>query len=510
MSRKVRVRFAPSPTGPLHPGGVRTALFNYLFAKQNNGDFILRVEDTDQGRFVPGAEDFIVESLKWCGIEFTEGVHLGGNCTPYRQSERKSMYTQYAFQLVESGNAYYAFDTVAELDVMKENLKAAKVASPQYNSITRVNMNNSLTLPQDEVQRRLDNGDSYVIRFKMPRNEEVKFHDLIRNWVVFNTSQLDDKVLLKADGMPTYHLANVVDDYLMDISHIIRGEEWLSSTPLHVLLYRSFGWEEKMPIFSHLPLLLKPDGDGKLSKRDGDRLGLPFYAINWTDPETGKVTLGYRETGYFAEAYINFLAFLGWNPGDNKEIFSMAELIEAFSLERVNKHGARYDFEKLKWYNQQYLRSTNDADLAILIKPLLEVNGIAFDASREEQVCRMMKERWSFVIDFWESSSFFYHKPTVFDDAIIAKKWKSPVPELIQYFAEKAETVDTWEMNAIEAEFKTACTDKNVGPGQVMQALRVAVSGQAAGPALFELLEFLGKKEVIERLNFAVNNFKTA
>lgn len=505
MSRKVRVRFAPSPTGPLHPGGVRTALFNYFFAKKHGGDFILRVEDTDQTRFVPGAEDFIVESLKWCGIEFNEGVHLGGPCTPYRQSERKPMYRAYADELIASGHAYYAFDTPEELETMKEQLKAAKVASPQYNAITRVNMKNSLSLSQDEVQRRLDSGDPYVIRFKMPRNEEVKFKDIVRGWVVFNTGQLDDKVLLKSDGMPTYHLANVVDDHTMDISHVIRGEEWLSSTPLHVLLYRAFGWESTMPEFAHLPLLLKPDGDGKLSKRDGDRLGLPFYAINWTDPETGNTTLGYRETGYLPEAYVNFLALLGWNPGDNREMFSLEELVDTFSIERVNKHGARYDFDKLKWFNQQYLRALPDETLAEMVKPYAEAENLPFDAAYVKEVCRLMKDRWSFVKDFWPSCKFFYFRPESYDETVISKKWKDAVPSTIAAVNEKLKTVADWKAAEIEAAVKGVCADLNVGAGSIMQPLRVTMSGESSGPLLFEMAELLGKTEVTERIDLALN-----
>ena len=361
---KVRVRFAPSPTGPLHIGGVRTALYNFLFAKKNNGELILRIEDTDQSRFVEGAEDYIIDSLKWCGINFDESVLHSGDYGPYRQSERKSIYYKYAQLLIESGNAYYAFDTTEDLDDMRERMKKAGVPSPQYNTITRNSMKNSISLSKDEVQSRLDNGEKYVIRIKMPRNEEVRLHDLIRGWVVVNTNNMDDKVIYKSDGMPTYHLANVVDDYLMNISHVIRGEEWLPSAPLHVLLYKYLGWEDKMPEFAHLPLILKPDGNGKLSKRDGDRLGFPVFPIEWKNPQNNEISLGYRESGYYPDAFVNMLAFLGWNPGNPKEIFSMEELVDEFTLQRVGKAGAKFDFDKTKWFNQQYLRAKDNFSLA--------------------------------------------------------------------------------------------------------------------------------------------------
>lgn len=504
MSQPVRVRFAPSPTGPLHPGGVRTALFNYLLARQLGGTFILRIEDTDQTRFVPGAEQFIIESLAWCGMEFDEGVHKGGPYGPYRQSERKAMYRQYADMLIEKGHAYYAFDSEQELEEMRERLKQANVASPQYNSITRVNMKNSLSLPADEVERRLAAGDAYVIRFKMPRNEEVRVKDIIRGWVVVNTSQLDDKVLFKSDGMPTYHLANVVDDYLMKITHVIRGEEWLPSTPLHVLLYQAFGWEDAMPEFAHLPLLLKPDGDGKLSKRDGDRLGLPFYAINWTNPETGETTLGYRETGYFPEAYVNFLSLLGWNPGDNRELFSLDELVAAFSLERVNKHGARYDFTKLNWFNQQYLRSKPHAELAALVAPQVAAAGHAVDMPFITEVCRLMNERMTLVSDFYPISTYFFVAPTAFDAEVAAKRWKDVVPGFMVALKEAFAGLSQWDAASAEACFNETAAARELKPGQLMQAYRLAVSGQGAGPAIFELTALLGQAEIVARLAFAI------
>jgi len=372
----VRVRFAPSPTGPLHIGGVRTALYNYLLAKQKGGTFIIRIEDTDQTRFVPGAEQYIFDTLEWVGLVPDESPIHGGEYGPYRQSERKAMYKDFVMQLVDSGNAYYAFDTPEELEKMREDLKAQGVPNAQYNNVTRLYMKNSLSLSADEVKQRLENGDAYVLRIKMPRNEEIKFEDEIRGWVNFNTNQLDDKVLFKSDGMPTYHLANVVDDYLMKITHVIRGEEWLPSVPTHVFLYRSFGWENVMPKFAHLPLILRPDGNGKLSKRDGDRLGFPLFSLNWSNPETGEKSTGFNERGFFPDALINFLAFLGWNPGTQQEIFSKQELIEAFSIGRIGKAGARFDFDKLKWFNQQYFKLHPLEEVAKKVKILLAEKGI--------------------------------------------------------------------------------------------------------------------------------------
>ena len=409
--RKVRVRFAPSPTGPLHMGGVRTALYNYLFAKKHGGDFILRIEDTDQTRFVKGAEDYIIESLKWCHILPDEGQGFGGNYGPYRQSERKSLYRKYADQLLDSGNAYYAFDTAEELDRMREMAKQAGTANWQYNHVTRNSMKNSLTLSQQEVDERLERNEPYVIRIKLPRNEEVKFNDIIRGWVSVNTNNMDDKVLFKSDGMPTYHLANIVDDRLMDISHVIRGEEWLPSAPLHVLLYRYLGWEEERPEFAHLPLLLKPDGNGKLSKRDGDRLGFPVFPLQWRNPETGEIFSGYREQGYFADAFVNMLAFLGWNPGTEQELFTMQELIDSFTLERVNKAGAKYDHDKTRWFNQQYLRAQSDEQLGLLFQKELEENQIDVSHEYATAVAKVMKERAYFVKDMLDEGDYFFEAP---------------------------------------------------------------------------------------------------
>lgn len=501
-NQAIRVRFAPSPTGPLHMGGVRTALYNYLFARQTGGQFILRLEDTDQTRFVPGAEDYIVESLKWCGIEIDEGISAGGPKGPYRQSERKAMYRQYADQMIESGHAYYAFDTPDELNAMRERMKAAGVPSPQYNHITREHMQNSLTLPHDEVAARIEKGDPYVIRIKMPRNEEVKFEDLIRGWVSVNTNNLDDKVLFKSDGMPTYHLANIVDDHLMEISHVIRGEEWLPSAPLHVLLYRYLGWE--MPKFAHLPLILKPDGNGKLSKRDGDRLGFPVFPLRWV-PEEGDPSTGYREQGYFPGAFINMLAFLGWNPGTNEEIFSMDELIERFSLERVNKAGARFDPDKTRWFNQQYLRSKSDEELGKLLRPLAAEEG--FDVSDEfcAQVASVMKERATFVHEMLTDGRYFFEAPTEYDPKAL-KRWKEDTPEIVKALRNLLEQVQDFSAEKVDAAFQGFMEDRGLGFGKVGPGFRLALTGKGMGPSLPDIAAILGKEETLERLDTALEN----
>jgi glutamyl-tRNA synthetase len=393
MEKEVRVRFAPSPTGPLHIGGVRTALYNFLFAKKNHGKMILRIEDTDQSRFVPGAEEYIKEALDWCNIEIDEGPDQGGPYGPYRQSERRSIYKTYAQQLLDEGHAYYAFDTSEELDEMRERLKAARVASPQYNSITRMQMKNSLTLPEDEVQEKLKKGEPYVIRLKVPRKEEIRLNDQVRGWVMVHSTAIDDKVLMKSDGMPTYHLANVVDDHLMKVTHVIRGEEWLPSAPLHVLLYRYLGWEDTMPVFAHLPLLLKPDGNGKLSKRDGDKMGFPVFPLEWNDPENAQKSMGFREEGYLPEALVNFLSLLGWNPGTNQELFSPEELIEAFSLERIGKAGTKFDIDKAKWFNQEYLKHYPKEELGEYIRQSAEAESITVDSKLAATVAEEMKQR---------------------------------------------------------------------------------------------------------------------
>ncbi len=501
-NNRVRVRFAPSPTGPLHMGGVRTALYNYLFAKKHQGDFLLRVEDTDQTRFVSGAEDYILDALKWCGISPDEGVGIGGDFGPYRQSERKEMYRQYADQMIANGTAYYAFDTPKELETMRERLKAAGVPSPQYNAITRSNMKNSLTLSSEEVQKRLDNEEPYVIRIKMPRNEEVRFNDVIRGWVVVNTTNLDDKVLFKSDGMPTYHLANVVDDHLMKITHVIRGEEWLPSAPLHVLLYKYLGWD--MPEFAHLPLILKPDGNGKLSKRDGDRLGFPVFPTNWTNPENGETSSGYRENGYYPEAFVNMLAFLGWNPGTDQEIFSLDELVQSFSLERVNKAGAKFDFDKTKWFNQQYLRAHSNEELAKQLLPLLEGENLHIEKEQLPAICGLMKERATFVNDILEEGRFFFEAPKEYDEKTINKKWKDNTPEIIAELKEVLENLSDFSATSLETAFSEFLAKKELGFGQVGPGFRLAVTGKGMGPSMFDICSILGKEEVVNRMNSAL------
>lgn len=502
MERKVRVRFAPSPTGPLHIGGVRTALYNYLFAKKHGGDFLLRIEDTDQTRYVKGAEDYIIEALKWSGLTIDEGVGVGGEYGPYRQSERKEagIYKKYVDQLLASGHAYYAFDTPEELEEMRENLKKAGVAAPQYNINTRNSMKNSLSLSAEEVQKRLDNNEPYVVRIKIPRNEEVKFKDLIRGWVVVSTSNLDDKVLYKSDGMPTYHMANIVDDYLMKITHVIRGEEWLPSGPLHVLLYQYLGWEELMPQFAHLPLILKPDGNGKLSKRDGDRLGFPVFPIQWTSPE-GEVSSGYRESGYFPDAFINMLALLGWNPGTTQEIFSMEELIQAFSLEKVGKSGSKFDPEKTRWFNAQYLRSKSNEELAAFVKPLVAEKGFAMPSdSFLTQYCGLMKERAVFINDLL-AEDYLFVAPTNYDEQTVNKKWKAETPDIIKELRSVLENIVDFNAANIEVAFKSFIEEKGLGFGAVLPNFRVLVTGMGMGPSMFEICALLGKEETLRRMD---------
>ena len=498
---KVRVRFAPSPTGPLHMGGVRTALYNYLFAKKHNGDFLLRLEDTDQTRLVPGAEQYILDALSWCKINIDEGLGHGGDLGPYKQSDRKLMYRQYADILLEKGHAYYAFDTAEELDDMRQRMKNAGVPSPQYNSVVRDSMQNSISLSEDEVKQRLDRGDSYVIRIKMPRNEEVKINDTIRGWVVVNTNNLDDKVLFKSDGMPTYHLANVVDDHLMKITHVIRGEEWLPSAPLHVLLYRFFDWE--CPAFAHLPLILKPDGNGKLSKRDGDRLGFPVFPTEWTNPETNEASSGYREEGYFPGAFTNMLAFLGWNPGTAQEIFSMDELVESFSLQRVGKAGAKFDFDKTKWFNQQYLRSKSGNELAQLIHTKIKESKTV-DIEFLAKVCELMKERATFIVDIWESSQFFFDPPSEYDEKTHRKKWKEHTPDILKKVSQLFGEMSDFSAENVEKKFKSFLEKNEWGLGMVLPSFRLAVTGKGIGPSMFVISELLGKDEVVERIETAI------
>ena len=501
---EVRVRFAPSPTGPLHIGGVRTALYNYLFAKNKGGKMILRIEDTDQARFVEGAEQYIIESLKWCGIEFDESVVAGGDFGPYKQSERKELYLPYAEQLVKDGFAYYAFDTTEELTAMRERMKAAGVPSPQYNAVTRTTMQNSLALSEDEVKIRMDAGETYVIRIKMPRNEEVKLNDIIRGWVVVNTNNMDDKVIFKSDGMPTYHLANIVDDYMMKISHVIRGEEWLPSAPLHVLLYRYLGWEDAMPQFAHLPLILKPDGNGKLSKRDGDRLGFPVFPTQWMNPETKEISSGYRESGYISEAFINMLSFLGWNPGTTQEIFSMEGLIEAFSLERVGKAGAKFDFDKTRWFNQQYLRSKSKEELAQDLQIILKENGVEAEDNFVETVCEQLKERATFVKDMWEEGKYYFSAPTSYDEKTIRKKWKEDTPKYVSELKDKLSVLSDFSSENIEVEFKKYLEENELGMGRLLPAFRVCLTGLGMGPSLFDIASLLGKEETIKRMETAL------
>jgi len=501
---EVRVRFAPSPTGPLHIGGVRTALYNYLFAKNKGGKMILRIEDTDQARFVDGAEQYIIESLKWCGIEFDESVVAGGDFGPYKQSERKELYLPYAEQLVKDGFAYYAFDTTEELTAMRERMKAAGVPSPQYNAVTRTTMQNSLALSEDEVKIRMDAGETYVIRIKMPRNEEVKLNDIIRGWVVVNTNNMDDKVIFKSDGMPTYHLANIVDDYMMKISHVIRGEEWLPSAPLHVLLYRYLGWEDAMPQFAHLPLILKPDGNGKLSKRDGDRLGFPVFPTQWMNPETKEISSGYRESGYISEAFINMLSFLGWNPGTTQEIFSMEGLIEAFSLERVGKAGAKFDFDKTRWFNQQYLRSKSKEELAQDLQIILKENGVEAEDDFVETVCEQLKERATFVKDMWEEGKYYFSAPTSYDEKTIRKKWKEDTPKYVSELKDKLSILSDFSSENIEVEFKKYLEENELGMGRLLPAFRVCLTGLGMGPSLFDIASLLGQEETIKRMETAL------
>lgn len=505
---KVRVRFAPSPTGPLHIGGVRTALYNYLFAKKNGGKMILRIEDTDQKRYVDGAEQYILDSLEWCGIHLDESIIHGGKYGPYRQSQRKEIYRPYAEQLVNNGFAYYAFDTAEELTLMRERMKKAGVASPQYNSVTRSTMKNSLSLSDDEVKKRLNNEEPYVIRIKMPRNQEVKLFDVIRGWVVVNTNKMDDKVIFKSDGMPTYHLANVVDDYLMKISHVIRGEEWLPSAPLHVLLYEYLGWKSQQPQFAHLPLLLKPDGNGKLSKRDGDRLGFPVFPLNWKNPETGEISLGYKEGGYLPEAFINMLAFLGWNPGTPQEIFSIDDLCETFTLDRVGKSGAKFDFDKTKWFNQQYLRSKSKLELAEMLQVILKKNDISAEINYVANVCQQLKERATFIKDMWSEGKYYFQPPKSYDDKVIRKKWDNDIKDILNELKiELTELVDFSAEN-IETVFKLFLEKKKIKMGVLLPVLRVSLTGLAMGPSLFNIAELIGKKETLFRIDTAIKKIR--
>jgi glutamyl-tRNA synthetase len=504
MERKIRVRFAPSPTGPLHIGGVRTALYNYLFAKQNGGDFILRIEDTDQTRFVEGAENYIIESFKWLGLTFDEGVDIGGEYGPYKQSERKELYKKYALELVEKGWAYYAFDTAEELDALRKQYESEK-KNFQYDCNTRNGLRNSLSLDKQEVERLLESGEAYVIRFKFPENEDIHLDDLIRGHVKMNSSLLDDKVLYKSDGMPTYHLANIVDDHLMCISHVIRGEEWLPSCPLHVMLYKAFGWEDTMPKFAHLPLLLKPDGNGKLSKRDGDRLGFPVFPLQWTDPKSKEISSGYRESGYLPEAVINMLALLGWNSGTEQEIFSLEELINIFSIDRISKHGAKFDLEKAKWFNHQYLQKVEDEKLTQDFLCDLSSRGINANEQKVKSIVALVKERCNFVKDFWENSDYFFVSPDSYAEKALKKRWKEGTSERVRFIAmeiSKIEDNNLWADNAEEFLMKYI-SENELNMGQIMNSIRLAVVGDTKGVNMLDIFKILGKQEIISRLNTA-------
>lgn len=509
-NRKVRVRFAPSPTGPLHIGGVRTALYNYLFAKKHGGDFILRIEDTDQTRFVPGAEEYIIEALTWVGLQFDEGVHVGGPFAPYRQSERKDIYRQYAGLLIEKGHAYYAFDSAEELETIRKQYEAEKKTF-QYGPATRGSMKNSITLSKETVQEKLKNNEPFVVRVMIPENEDVVVHDIIRGDVTVQSSLLDDKVLFKSDGLPTYHLANVVDDYLMEITHVIRGEEWLPSAPLHVLLYRYFGWEHKMPQFAHLSLLLKPDGKGKLSKRDGDRLGFPVFPLQWVDPLSKETSSGYRESGYIPEAVVNMLSLLGWNPGTEQEIFSMEELIESFSLERVSKSGAKFDAEKTKWFNHQYLQKKSNIELTSLFKGILKNKGITEnDVCDEyiETVVILVKERAVFVHELWDKSYFMFVAPTTYDAKSVKDKWKENSAIILAELAERFTGMDDFTAEKSHAVFQELLNEKQAGMGAVANALRLVIVGTSAGPDMFKMIEILGKDEVVSRIQNGIKILK--
>jgi glutamyl-tRNA synthetase len=501
MNKKVRVRFAPSPTGGLHLGGVRTVLFNYLFARQQGGDFIVRIEDTDQGRFVAGAEEYIFNTLKWCGLEPDESPVHGGPYAPYRQSERKASYRQYAEQLVRDGYAYYAFDTPAELEEMRSKFKTPENPSPQYNQSLREKMRNSITLGEQEVNAFMAEGVPYVIRIKVPLNETVSFTDMIRGEVSFNTSQVDDKVLLKADGMPTYHLAVVVDDYSMKISHAFRGEEWLPSAPVHLLLGKYLGWEDDMPEWAHLPLILKPDGNGKLSKRDGDRLGFPVFAMDWTDPKTGETTTGFKERGFLPEAFVNLLVMLGWNDGTDNEIFTLDEMVEKFSMERVHKGGAKFDYEKAKWYNHEWIKKSGVSSLEPGVKRLFEERGIVItDNEKLLKVIGLVKDRCALLPDFVEQGSFFFHSPATVDIAAVKPKWDDKKNLFFTELVLAWDLSTLWESSDLEKEFKEVAAANQLKPGELMLPLRIMLVGGKFGPGVFDVAAVIGKEETIKRI----------
>lgn len=503
---QVRVRFAPSPTGGLHIGGVRTALFNYLFAKKSGGKFLLRIEDTDQSRFVPGAEEYIKEALVWCGIIPDESPFHGGPHEPYRQSERSAIYQKYVEQLLENGHAYYAFDSTEELESMREHLKAAGVVNLNYNSATRMSMKNSLTMDAATVEQLLRENTPYVIRLKVPAKEEIRLKDIIRGWVVVHSSTIDDKVLMKSDGLPTYHLANVVDDHLMEITHVIRGEEWLPSAPLHVLLYRYFGWENSMPQFAHLPLILKPDGNGKLSKRAAENAGFPIFPLNWKDPESGEVTVGFKEEGYLPEALINFLCLLGWNSGTDQEIFTIEELISAFSIEKIGKAGTKFDIDKAKWFNQQYIHRMEPIKIGGFLKDELSKQGIVIALDKAISIAQLYQTRITFLYEMSKEALIFFQNPSVYDPQVVAKKWNNEAADAMQLLAtafEKNTSLSDGEQ--VKQIYHDTLSDNGINPGKMMQLLRLCVSGVGSGPDLMPMIAIMGGKEVAKRIQLAIN-----
>lgn len=503
-ARKVRVRFAPSPTGPLHIGGVRTALYNYLFARQHGGELIFRIEDTDSNRFVPGAEEYILESFRWLGIQFDEGVSFGGEYGPYRQSERREIYKKYVKLLLDSGKAYVAFDTPEELAQKREEIQ-----NFQYDASTRMQMRNSLTLPAETVEKLMAEGTQYVVRFKIEPGEEVHVNDLIRGHVVVNSSIIDDKVLYKsADELPTYHLANIVDDHLMEVSHVIRGEEWLPSAPLHVLLYRAFGWEDTMPEFAHLPLLLKPEGNGKLSKRDGDRLGFPVFPLEWHDPKSGEISSGYREKGYLPEAVVNFLALLGWNPGNDQEMMSMDDLIRLFDLSRCSKAGAKFDYKKGIWFNHEYILQKSDEEVALLFQPILEAHGIIAPFEKVRTIVGMMKNRVNFVDELWDVASFFFVAPEAYDEKTVRKRWKEQSAQQMTELMAVLRDIEDFSIEGQESVVMEWIASKGYGTGDVMNAFRLTLVGEGKGPHMFDISSVLGKEETLRRMQRAIEVLK--
>ena len=500
IERKVRVRFAPSPTGPLHIGGVRTALYNYLFAKQHGGDLVLRIEDTDSNRFVPGAEEYILESFRWLGIKFDEGVSFGGNYGPYRQSERRDIYKQYVKQLLDAGKAYIAFDTPEELEA-----KRAEIDNFQYDAATRMSMRNSLAMSAEEVEALIAAGNQYVVRFKIEPGEKVVVNDIIRGEVIINSSILDDKVLYKsADELPTYHLANIVDDHLMEITHVIRGEEWLPSAPLHVLLYRAFGWEETMPQFAHLSLLLKPEGNGKLSKRDGDRLGFPVFPLEWNDPKSGAVSNGFRESDYLPEAVVNFLALLGWNPGDDVELMSLEELVKKFDLSKCSKAGARFDYKKMVWFNHEYILQKPDSEIAAIFMDVVKAHGVETTLEHLEQIVALMKGRVNFVHELWDASNFYFEAPVAYDEKTAKKRWKEDSAQKMTELADLLESLEDFSIESQDKAVHEWIEAKGYGMGDIMNAFRLALVGEGKGPQMFHISGLIGKEETLSRLRRAI------